>query len=287
MRIHRILIGLLICLTVLFAVSLTQVLNRRQEPEPESLPEPAAEPTATPEPVIKEEYEYEDAELEQLTQELKQDQEINPDVQAILRFQSGLIHEAVLQSASVDEYLHKNWETGEYRSYGSIVMDPENDVSRDDQNTIIYGHYIYEYRNPDRTLVFTPLAQLTEKEAWEENRYVSLITNTEVRYYEIASVFECPLVTYEGYQVTIDELQYNLLSYDKEYMEVFRNAVKAHEYFSTGIAFDETDHFLTLQTCIEGNADSREIVFCRELMRKPLNETADEEMNNGTEGKDN
>lgn len=284
----RLLTGALIVCVILFAVSLTVTLrSAHQEPEPEPVAEVTPEPEKTPEPVIKEEYEYEDEELADLFFELKKDREINPDVKAILHFHSGLIRTPVLYSAWVNDYLYKDWETGEYRSYGSVVMDPINDLEKEDQNTLLYGHYVYEFRNEDRTLAFTPLALLTEEEAYEENRYVSLITGRDVRYYEIASVFECPLVDYDGYQVTIDGLEYNLPSYSKEYMEIYRESIAAHEYYHTGVEFDETDRFLTMQTCIEGVSSSREIVLCRELMRKPLNEETGEVINNGTERENN
>ena len=284
----RIVIGALIVCVLLFALSLVMIIRGTHfaPAEPEPVTEVTPEPEPEPEPVKKEEYEYEDAELADLYQELKQDQEINPDVRAILHFHSGLIRTPVLYSTWVDDYLYKDWETGEYRSYGSIAMDPVNDLSEDDQNTLLYGHYVYEFRNADRTLAFTPLSLLTEKEEWEKNRYVSLITDTDVRYYEIASVFECPLVEYDGYQVTAEGMEYNRVYYDKEYMDIFRTNIAAHEYYQTGVEFDETDRFLTMQTCIEGKHSSREIVFCRELMRKPLNEETGEVINNGAEGKD-
>ncbi len=274
----RIWAGILAVLLVLLTVSLYALFRTPRTEEPAAVPDPvpSAEPSEEPVPEP-EEYEYDAETLRALSAELAEDTGINPDVKALLCFESGLIHTPVLQSADVNEYLYKDWQTGEYLSYGSIVLEPENDLSRDDQNTIIYGHYIYEFRNPDRTLAFTPLALLMKEEALEENRYVSLITADDVRYYEIAAVFECPLETYEGYQVAPAGLEYNLLSYDKDYMDLYRERIAEHEYYSTGIEFDETDRFLSLQTCIEGKPDSREIVLCRELKRTSLTETDTEE----------
>lgn len=268
--------GILLCvLAVLDAFLLTLLFHpakRPAEPLPEVSTEPSAEPAAEPTAEPLEIYEYDTAALKNLHQELLEDRTINPDVQALLCFQSGLIHSPVLQSTDVNEYLYKDWKTGEYLSYGSITLEPENDLTRDDQNTIIYGHYIYEFRNPDRTLAFTPLAELMKQENWEPNRYVSLVTGQDVRYYEIAAVFECPLESADGYQFTREGFEYNLLSYTKEYMAQYRENIKAHAYYDTGVEFDETDHFMSLQTCIEGNNNSREIVLCRELKRIPLEE---------------
>ena len=149
-------------------------------------------------------------------------------------------------------------------------MDSRNDLSKDEQNTIIYGHYIYEYRNPDRTLVFTPLSTMVDKTVYEKNRYVSLILNDEVRYYEVVSVFEAPLEEIDGVQYSMYGLEYNLLEYDPDYMSLYRENINRYEYFDTGIEIADDDHLLTLQTCIENQHESREIVLCRELERKPL-----------------
>ena len=135
-----------------------------------------------------------------------------------------------------------------------------------------WQHYIYEFRNPDRTLVFTPLARLMDYSVWEENRYVTLLTNNEVRYYEICAVYDCPLDTMaDGSQYCREGLEYNLLSFDKDYFAVYKSNIHKFEYYSTGVEFYDTDHFLTLQTCIENHHESREIVLCRELERRPLN----------------
>ncbi|MBQ1438515.1 MAG: class B sortase [Solobacterium sp.] len=253
-------------LAVLDAVLLFLLLKPAEKPA-EPLPEVTAEPSPTPTAEPLEVYEYDSASLQKLRAELQEDQGINPDVRALLCFQSGLIHAPVLQSTDVNEYLYKDWKTGEYLSYGSITLEPENDLMRDDQNTIIYGHYIYEFRNPDRTLAFTPLAELMDQKNWEPNRYLSLVTEQDIRYCEVVSVFECPLETVDGYQYTMEGFEYNLMSYTKEYMAQYKANIKAHEYYDTGVDFDETDHFITLQTCIEGNNDSRQIILCREVER--------------------
>ena len=277
---QKYLIGALAVLVAVFCLSLFLVLHESSatpaEPLPETTAAPSPEPTPEPTPEPLEIYEYDEDSLRNLYRELQEDKEINPDVRALLCFQSGLIHAPVLQSSDVNEYLYKNWKTGEYLSYGSITMEPENDLTRDDQNSIIYGHYIYEFRNPDRTLVFTPLAELMKESAWEPNRYVSLITPDEVRYYEIAAVFECPLDSVDGYQFTRQGFEYNLLSYTPEYMVTYRENVRSHAYYDTGVEFDADDRFLTMQTCIEGNNNAREIVLCRELKRVPAFEHTEE-----------
>jgi SrtB family sortase len=239
-------------------------------------PKPSAEPEETKEPEKEtakpaEGYKLDEGTIASLREELRNDKAINGDVKCILHFNSGLVHDPVLQSDNENYYLYLNWQTKEYQSYGSIVLDSRNSIDAMEQNTIIYGHYIYEFRNPDRTLVFTPLAQLTSYEVWQANRYVSVVTDHEIRYYEICAVYDCPLQTMEdGSQFCYDGLEYNLLSYSEDYFAGYKENIKQHEYYSTGVEYSASDRFLTLQTCIENHHESREIVLCRELDRIAL-----------------
>lgn len=267
-------IGLAVLTVVVIAAAAVFLLKKPKTETPETDPVPSAEPTTEPAteetPAAVAEYELREEELSSLQQELIEDQAINEDVKAILHFNSGLVHDPVLQTTTEDYYLYRDWKTHADLSYGSIVMDSRNDLSKDEQNTIIYGHYIYEYRNPDRTLVFTPLSTMVDKTVYEKNRYVSLILNDEVRYYEVVSVFEAPLEEIDGVQYSMYGLEYNLLEYDPDYMSLYRENINRYEYFDTGIEIADDDHLLTLQTCIENQHESREIVLCRELERKPL-----------------
>ena len=240
-----------------------------ETPAPEVLPE--LTPESAPEPA--EPYELSEGELQSFRQELEKDQSMNGDVKALLHFNSELIHKPVLQSDTEDYYLYRDWETQEYLSYGSITLDSRNNLAGDDQNIIIYGHYVYPSKNPDRTLAFSSLDFLKDPAIYEENRYVSLILNDEVRYYEIASVYEAPLETVDGVQYAMYGIEYNLLEYDAEYMELYKSNIERYEYFDTGVEITAADHFLTLQTCIENQHDSRQIVLLKELKRAPLKES--------------
>jgi len=242
-------------------------------PTPSPTPAPTPTPTPTPEPTKEPSGNHElDAEtLAGLRQELVDDQAINGDVRCILHFNNNLVHDPVLQYSNENYYLYLNWQTLEYQSYGSIVLDSRNTIDSSEMNTIIYGHYIYPFRNPDRTLVFTPLALLTDYSVWEANRYVTVVTNHEVRYYEICAVYNCPLETMaDGSQYCYEGLEYNRLEYDPEYFARYKENIKAHEYYSTGVEYTAEDRYVTLQTCIENHHESREIVLCREIERKSL-----------------
>lgn len=253
-------------LAAALALTAVRISNARRLTALSAVPSPTPLPVSTPVPL--KEYEFTEDRIQELRQELAEDEKINPDVQSILVFQSELVHDPVLQGSDNEHYLYVDWQTDEYRSYGSIMMDCINDLSKDEMNTIIYGHYIYEFRNKDRTLVFTPLAQFLDQENYQANRYLAMVTDHGIRYYEVADVWNCPMINVQGGQITPEEYQFNLVEYDEDRFSSYMEKVHEREYYSTGVEIEYGDRLLTLQTCIENQPDSREIVLCREIARR-------------------
>ncbi|MEE3488216.1 MAG: class B sortase [Bulleidia sp.] len=267
----RILSALVAVLLVL-AVAAAAVNGKRSAAAVQNETETAAtaEPAAVPSETTEEDdgYIFTDERIQELRDELKEDQKINPDVKAILVFKSELVHDPVLQGTDNNHYLYVDWKTGADQSYGSIMLDYMNDLDNEDEmNTIIYGHYIYEYKNSDRTLVFTPLSQMTEAGNYADNKYVALVTDKEIRYYVVGSVFNCPMVDVNGSQVADEGFQFNLVEYDTNYFSTYMRNIKNNQYYTTGVQFEYGDKLLSLQTCIEDYPESRQIVLCKELER--------------------
>jgi hypothetical protein len=117
-------------------------------------------------------------------------------------------------------------------------------------------------------LAFTPLRQLRDLNNYSANRFLKLVLDDSVRYYEIAAVYDCPLETLDdGTQVTVENLQYNLVKYADDYLDTYLQSVKEAELYSTGVELKKDDKVLTLQTCIEDDTGSRQIIICRETGR--------------------
>ena len=199
----------------------------------------------------------------------------------LIKFESGLIDMPFVQSLDNDFYLRRDFITNEYSELGSIFMDYE--CNFDSKNIIIYGHYVYStYEAYDEDgnkldnskLMFTPLSLLIEKNNYEDNKYVSLILEDEVRTYEVVSVFYCNLVG-EGDDLYPEEyLEYYLTEYDDDYFKEYKNKIKSVEFYDTGADFTNDDKLLTLQTCVEGNEYAREIVLCKEISTRKLDRDA-------------
>ncbi len=238
-------------------------------------PEPVTESTGYCEGMVhefefivpKEEYELGDEVIEELRQEYLTDKAINEDLTGILYFQSGLIHQPVFQGYDNDYYLYHDWQTGEYLSWGCAAMDYTSDPAAQKMNTVIYGHYVYPERTPDRTIMFTPLGLLMQEENYEANKYLAYMTEDTIHYYEIALVFDVPL---EDHIYIPDGFWYHLTDYEESFWNDFIRNARGRQYYETGVDLTYGDHTLTLQTCIEDLPDNREIVLCKEIARVPL-----------------
>ena len=248
-------------------------------------------------------------ELEDMDPELRniylENDKINEDFIATIKFDSGLIEKPVMQAKTIwnedgtirrffsdsgnlvkesnyqticdgectgnDVYLWTNWETLEFdklNTGGSIFMDYRNNL--DDENIIIYGHHFseqYKY-DPERKKAFTPLEKLIEKENYEPNKYIQLILEDEIRVYQIAAVFEYDISNGDNYQYYRTNYEYTFDGeYDEGYTQKYFDAIKKKAYYETGVALNKGDKTLTLQTCYSLRSNYREVVVAKEIRR--------------------
>lgn len=237
--------------------------------EPVETPAETAAETAVPDPVP----DWLDIDAaEEKYRLFRQDHNINKEVKAYLYFTSGLVEQPVVQSSDNSKYLTVNWEDMSYRSYGSAFMDYRNNPETD-ENIIIYGHYVYERRSPnDRTLMFTPLARLRDEGVYPDNRMVVLMTEDHLYGYELAYVYDCPLVQTEYGEVARDDLQFNLTDYDSDYFAEYTAAIEGVQLYDTGVEIADGERMLSLQTCIEWHEESRQIAVCRQIFTMDIPE---------------
>ncbi len=192
-----------------------------------------------------------------------ENKEINSDYIGHIIFDSGIIDLPVVQGLSNDDYLRTDWKTMKSDKEGSIFLDERSTFN--DQNLIIYGHYVYPSYDPSRTHMFTPLELLLEEENYADNSTLILALNGEIRHYQIVAVYYCELDPETDYTTTSEDMEYYLSDFSDEYFDIYKNAVKAAQRYETGIDFTNDDKFLTLQTCVYKHDELREIVLCKEI----------------------
>ena len=128
---------------------------------------------------------------------------INAEFTGFIRFESGIIDEPFVLPKdddiieAYDKYLRTAWDTMSEDPEGTVFMDPYNTL--DDQNLVLYGHYVYPSYEPSMTHMFTPLHLLKDEKNYEENRFIDLIFENEIRRYEVAHVYYARLYDDENF----------------------------------------------------------------------------------------
>lgn len=265
----KILLAIIILVIIDLLLFAILFLNRKKTPTQIIKPTPTKQPA----PV---DFKWHQADWEKKHQ-------INSDYIGTLRFESGIIDQDIVQGDTNEKYLRTNWQTMEYDAEGTCFLDAssaykKSDLSLEDKNITIYGHYVYPYLNPDRSHKFTPLHLLKEKENYEKNKYVDLLLADEVRRYIVSDVFYVNLLYDEeekAYLYTEKEMQYYLPAFESEYLTTYKEAIKNNiKKYETGLSSETSkidistdDQLLTLQTCVENRDDLRLIVICKEVGR--------------------
>ena len=181
--------------------------------------------------------------------------EANPDLRAILAFDSGLIRLPVVQSEEPEYYLRRDF-YGNYSPEGTPFFD--SNTRMDDTNMVIYGHHVYY----DEAAQFSPLAKLTDQQFYEQNSRFTLVFEDETREYAITHVYILTLDEYQDYDYrqpgfTSEEEWTRWIALPDE-----KNLVLPAEELVYG------DRFVTLQTCRAWQEDTRIIVLGKESKSK-------------------
>lgn len=231
-KLHRLLIVILSALTLIvgliYAFTSSKPINNN--------PTPVLSATPTSVSYIHEEW--------------NKNRSINDDYMGDIVFVSGLLNEKFVQAVDNEKYLNLSWDLVE-SSHGAVFMDYRNTM--DDQNIILYGHYVYK----DESLIFGPLHNLIKQENYEENKLIYLNLQNEQKVYEITNVFY--------YEMDNPTLEYFHTNYDEEYFNLYFENVKKHSFYDTGVEIDYGDQFLTLQTCVRNRDDLRLIVIAKRI----------------------
>ena len=211
-----------------------------------------------------------DAELHRLMEELPEGKgkeegnsafqslkEANPDLRAILAFDSGLIRLPVVQSEEPEYYLRRDF-YGNESPEGIPFFD--SNTRMDDTNMVIYGHHVYY----DEDAQFSPLAKLTDQQFYEQNSRFSLIFEDERREYVITHVYILTLEEYQDY-----DYRQPVFSSEEEWTRWIalperKNLVSSEEKLEYG------DRFVTFQTCRAWQEDTRIIVLGKEKAESHL-----------------
>ena len=209
-------------------------------PEPDALPETTEAPTVQQAP-LEEEAKF------LLNLDLSPLQEKNADVLGWVHIAGGDVSYPLMRSYDNHDYLYLTWEK-RFSNAGSVFLECKNNRNLLDFNTVIYGHHMVNGS------IFAPLANYRDPGYLENHSYIYIVTDRDLRRYEIFSAYEAEL----------DSHTYRLYFPDDGVKQAALDHYTGSSLLDTGIIPGVDDYILTLSTCVGNNTyDTRWVVQAR------------------------
>lgn len=164
--------------------------------------------------------------------------EKNSDTVAWLKVNGTNIEYPVVKTKNNDYYLTHNFNK-EYNSAGWIFADYKNKLDGTDKNLVIYGH------NMRDDSMFGSLKKVINEEWYnnEDNRYITLINESQTQIYEVFSVYQ---IEKEDYYI---QTNFNT----EEEFNTFAQTIKKRSKKDFNVNVSGEDNILTLSTCANNN----------------------------------
>ena len=162
----------------------------------------------------------------------------NSDTIAWIKVNGTNIEYPVVKTTNNDYYLTHNFNK-EYNSAGWIFADYKNKLDGTDKNLVIYGH------NMKDDSMFGSLKRVINEEWYnnEDNRYITLIAESQTQIYEVFSVYQ---IEKEDYYIQTN------FNNETEFSK-FVDTLKKRSKKDFNINVSSEDGILTLSTCANNN----------------------------------
>ncbi len=175
-----------------------------------------------------------------------------PDTYAWIDIPNTKISYPIVQHPTNDKYYVRRSINGAYDASGCIFSESLTDKDFEDENTLLYGHYM------DNGTKFGELLEYSDKDFFNSHRIVYVYTETKI-------------LTYRIFAAVPFNSRHIIKTYDHftEPLDVFLRDVKAvtdaRAVFANGENFsaDQDEKILTLSTCMENNSKKRFLVLAR------------------------
>lgn len=176
----------------------------------------------------------------------------NEDIIGILKVPGTVIFYPIVHySGDNDYYLNRNY-FKQKSSAGSIFMDYENSVERQDPNTILYGHQMYS------NSMFHSIGYYADEDYFNTHRYVIFNTVYENSVWEVFAFFEAH-ISFNYIQVFFNS--------EQDFLRLAKK-VANQSYHDTGIEIVEGDRILIMSTCTNKDPNKRFVLASRLIKNK-------------------
>jgi sortase B len=180
---------------------------------------------------------------------------LNTDMVAWLKIEGTNINYPVMQTPqNPDYYINKNFYKQD-SSWGTPYMEEECDINSS-SNLIIYGHHINKHR------MFGELENYKDKKYYNNHKVIKLITERDVREYEIVTVFKTTVYEENEFKY------YEFINYKiQQQLDDFINQCESKAFYNTGVKCTGGDKLITLSTCEYSSKNGRLVVVAKEIKR--------------------
>lgn len=170
----------------------------------------------------------------------------NPDTVAWLSVDGTTINYPIVQTTDNDYYLNHSYDKSKKKT-GWTFMDYRNNSDMSDNNTIFYGHNLFN------KTAFGSISDIFSV-AWQKssNKSILVITENKKYYYTIFSAYYIEPEVYYLQNVFYD---------DEEYQE-FLNTISSRNILDIDNSVTVNDRIITLSTCSDDNT-GRKVVHAK------------------------
>lgn len=161
----------------------------------------------------------------------------------------------VMQTVDNEYYLRHNIEQ-EYDRNGSIFLDKDCDFVNRSTNLIVYGHHMRSGK------MFGKLDLYSDREYYEDHKYINFDTIYEKGLYEVMYVFRSRI--YEEDEIVFKYYQF-IDAYSETEFNSYMKEMAAMSLYDTGVTAEYGDDLLTLSTCDNYTDYGRFVVVAKRI----------------------
>ena len=213
--------------------------------QPEKIPEKYTEPQPTTNPPVKAARVYNEK-FDAIRVKYN-----NDDIIGIIKIPDTVIYYPVVYNDQATEYYLNRNLYKQPSAAGSITLDFENTVERNDPSTILYGHQMYTSNT-----MFHTLSYYTDEDFFNSHRYIIYNTIYEDNVWEAFAYFK----TY----TTFNYIKIFFRS-EKDFLKLAAE-MKERSLYETDIEIKQGDRILVLSTCTNLEQDTR-YVLCAKMIK--------------------
>ncbi len=171
----------------------------------------------------------------------------NNDFQGWLIWGDNSINQPILKNPTTDFYLRRDFNKNN-NDQGAIFIPSYQTFN--DQNTNIYGHYIYA----DPNGMLTPLERLRNSANYETMKYFYVVNDRTIDKYVVASV-----INYDTY-FNQQNIEAKGKDFDPKEWKEYIDLVNGQSIVRTDVPITENGKYVTITTCVRNEKDLRTIV---------------------------